>query len=778
MPRTAALRLLTLLTFGWLVLASGGLWAVAAEPDAAPDAGKSEQSALATDPTAEKNAEAKADEKAADEQKPDADDATRNDSGDKAKLVSGSEPIKSPTGSKAVEKAGGKTTGDTNAPSAAERIARLERTLDSDAARLQELDAALSAPNSEFVKAKENFREWDDQRTALLAKLEDLEKAGEQDELNRLKAELVVLQKKWTLAKERFELATVERKAIGESISTLQKKLASDRASLDKLQGPHDPRPLETPPTAAAPVAPPGGSAPAPATGTAPESPAPDAPTNAPAATATNPPPNPAPSAPLPIANPLALPATQTPPTAEGAKAPENAKPFLAKEVAKQLEAASEVAERSQEAARAAEDKARSIAERIEILQQDIVLQRELRGTARKNVDNSEQTLQSLSEEMFRSMMEGKDVSKTQEQIREATQRLHDSNHKARRISTKLDELQSQLAQLQSEQLSAKEEATEKRKTADQDQETVEQLKNPFTLHNMMQSTINHGPRIVTIILALGAFVWLTRILETRLVALTALRGRRGGREERENRARTLLGIFRNVVNIAVIAGGVMMVLDEIGIPVAPLIGGAAVFGLAIAFGAQSLIKDYFVGFMVLLEQQYLVNDVIAIGEIRGQVESISLRITVLRDLEGRVHFVPHSQIATVTNLTHGWSRAVFEIGVAYKESVDRVIEVLNTLAHELRNDEAYRLLILSDPVMLGVDAFDNSAVVIKFYIQTRPLQQWTVKREMLRRIKNEFDRLGIEIPFPHLTLYRGIAQSQAAGSDTSIERLPKRDVA
>ncbi len=168
---------------------------------------------------------------------------------------------------------------------------------------------------------------------------------------------------------------------------------------------------------------------------------------------------------------------------------------------------------------------------------------------------------------------------------------------------------------------------------------------------------------------------------------------------------------------------------------------------------------------MVLLEQQYLINDVVRIGEIVGQVERITLRMTVLRDLEGKVHFIPHGQITTVTNLTHGWSRAVFEIGVAYKESVDRVMDVLNTLSAELRRDEQYRFLILDDPVMLGVDALADSAVVIKFYIQTRPLQQWTIKREMLRRIKNEFDRLGIEIPFPHVTIYRGAAKSGAATS-------------
>ena len=168
---------------------------------------------------------------------------------------------------------------------------------------------------------------------------------------------------------------------------------------------------------------------------------------------------------------------------------------------------------------------------------------------------------------------------------------------------------------------------------------------------------------------------------------------------------------------------------------------------------------------MVLLEQQYLVNDVIEIGPISGQVERITLRITVLRDLEGRVHFVPHSQIATVTNMTHGWSRAMFDIGVAYKENVDEAIEVLTRLANELHRDENFKRLILSDPVMLGVDSLGDSAVVIKFYIQTRPLQQWNVKREMLRRIKNEFDRLNIEIPFPHVTVYQGTARAEDASA-------------
>ena len=429
--------------------------------------------------------------------------------------------------------------------------------------------------------------------------------------------------------------------------------------------------------------------------------------------------------------------------------------------MAKELAAASEVAQKSRAAAQAAEDEAHTITDRIEILQKDIALQRELRDHARKNFDNSDKTLRALNGELFRRLMAGENIEEVRKQIDEADARLRASHAKAREIGTRLDELQSQLSQLQGEKLAATTDLAEKLEAAEQAQAVVEDLKNPFTLRNLLQWLIGHGPRIATILAALALFIWLSRVCEARLVELTAKRGRRGSREERENRAKTLLGVFRNAANTVIIAGGTMMIMDEAGVPVAPIIGGAAVFGLAVAFGVQSLIKDYFIGFMVILEQQYLVNDVIEIGAIKGQVERISLRITVLRDLEGRVHFVPHNQINTVTNLTHGWSRAVFDVGVAYKENVDHVIQVLTTLAEELRRDEAYKLLILSEPVMLGVDSLADSAVMIKFYIQTRPLQQWTVKREMLRRIKNEFDRQGIEIPFPHVTVYRAASRAE-----------------
>lgn len=148
-----------------------------------------------------------------------------------------------------------------------------------------------------------------------------------------------------------------------------------------------------------------------------------------------------------------------------------------------------------------------------------------------------------------------------------------------------------------------------------------------------------------------------------------------------------------------------------------------------------------------------MVNDVVKIDDVSGQVERITLRMTVLRDWEGCVHFIPHGAISRVSNSTQGWSRAVFNIGVAYDADIDHVMNVLADLARQLREEPEYGSLILEDMEMLGVDELGESAVVIRFVVKTRPLKNWLIRRELLRRIKNKFDQLGIEIPYPTRTL-------------------------
>lgn len=221
----------------------------------------------------------------------------------------------------------------------------------------------------------------------------------------------------------------------------------------------------------------------------------------------------------------------------------------------------------------------------------------------------------------------------------------------------------------------------------------------------------------------------------------------------------TLINLFRWLGNIIIVGLVLYMVLENFGFNMAPLLAGAGIIGLAFGFGGQYLIRDLINGLFILIEGQYRVNDVVKINEYGGLVEDINLRITTLRDLEGRVIIVPNGEIKTVVNYTKEYAQALFDIGVAYKENVDRVIEVIKKVGSEIREDKYFGKLILADLEMFGVDDFGDSQVTIKFRIKTLPIKQWEVSREFRRRLKNRFDELGIEIPFPHRTLYWGAGE-------------------
>jgi small-conductance mechanosensitive channel len=220
------------------------------------------------------------------------------------------------------------------------------------------------------------------------------------------------------------------------------------------------------------------------------------------------------------------------------------------------------------------------------------------------------------------------------------------------------------------------------------------------------------------------------------------------------HRADTLALSFRSVSSGIIVIAGILLFLQEAGIDIATVLGGAAILGVAFAFGAQNLMRDYFNGLMILLEDQYELNDLLSIGTITGTVEKVNMRTTVLRDLAGRVHFIPNGEIKAVTNHTYEWSRALFDIGVPYKENVDRVMATLLDVANGLREDPEFSSVILDEPVMLGVDKFSESGPVIRFMLKTEADKMFAVKREMLRRIKNRFDELGIEIAVPHRVVY------------------------
>jgi len=230
------------------------------------------------------------------------------------------------------------------------------------------------------------------------------------------------------------------------------------------------------------------------------------------------------------------------------------------------------------------------------------------------------------------------------------------------------------------------------------------------------------------------------------------------GAAERLKRARTLSRLVRNIVNSLVGAVAALMVLQEIGINIMPVLTGAGIAGLAVGFGAQTLVRDVISGFFIILENQVRVGDVANIDGTGGSVEAIRMRTIVLRDLSGTVHVIPNGGITKISNLTKDFSYYVLDMGVAYKEDTDRVVEVMRQVADELRQDPAFGPSMLEPLEVLGVNDFADSAVVIKVRLKTVPIMQWSVGREYRRRVKKAFDAAGIEIPFPHLSLYTGEA--------------------
>jgi small-conductance mechanosensitive channel len=240
----------------------------------------------------------------------------------------------------------------------------------------------------------------------------------------------------------------------------------------------------------------------------------------------------------------------------------------------------------------------------------------------------------------------------------------------------------------------------------------------------------------------------LSRITTRRITGVVVRTGqrRRGGLEKR---ADTLALSMRSAANIVIISGGLLLMLQEAGVNVKTVLGGAAIFGFAIAFGAQNLMRDYFNGFMILIEDQFELNDLLTIGDITGRVEHVNLRTTVLRDLSGRAHFIPNGEIKSVTNHTYEWARAVIDICVSYSEDVDRIMDMLIELAEELRADAKFAGFVTEAPEMLGVDRFNDFGPVIRFMMKTKADRMFVVKREMLRRIKKSFEERGIELQDP-----------------------------
>jgi len=273
---------------------------------------------------------------------------------------------------------------------------------------------------------------------------------------------------------------------------------------------------------------------------------------------------------------------------------------------------------------------------------------------------------------------------------------------------------------------------------------------------------MGHGARLL-VILAVGVGLWfgLGKFLPP-LVRRTIVRTKGESKIGAKKRADTLVGVFMGTGKILILVVIAFMLLSELNIPIAPILAGFGIAGIAVGFGAQYLIRDLIAGIFILMENQYRVGDVARVADIAGLVEEITLRKTVLRDLDGIVHHVPNGEIKVASNYTRHFSRVNLDVSVAYGTDLDHAISVINRVGQELAVEENWHDRIISPPQVLRVNKFGDSGIDIKILGDVRPMEQWAVMGELRLRIKKVFDEQGIEIPWPHVKLYLG--QSQASG--------------
>jgi len=278
-------------------------------------------------------------------------------------------------------------------------------------------------------------------------------------------------------------------------------------------------------------------------------------------------------------------------------------------------------------------------------------------------------------------------------------------------------------------------------------------------LENLIHWMTDELPSVIFLIIFLIVMLRLSSFLIKKLKKILLKRlvlGNEVPDIEAEKRLNTLMGIIRKGVAVVIWMIFIMIFLKKINIDIAPLLASAGIIGLAVGFGAQELVRDFISGFFILLENQIRTGDVAIINGTSGAVEKIELRTITLRDLTGTVHIFQNGKINTVSNMTKEWSAMVFDIGVAYKENLNEVMNLMKQVADGMLAEDEYKKDMLDTIEVFGLDSFGDSALVIKARIRTKPNQQWVIGREYRKRLKEVFDQHRIEIPFPHQTIYWG----------------------
>lgn len=625
-------------------------------------------------------------------------------------------------------------TDDRHGQSDAKRMGEIQESLEHDQKQLLNLEQEIENPNSEYAIAEKEFRSLKTATDLANEKLESARKTTEETLIQHLEQEASSLQRQRKLAEDRFDLAIEDRRTLREQKVTLRRKIENDKAALATITGDdkqlrseehgnaigqeekrdtHGEKDHRTPSRDH-------------------DNRDPDNRDDEKRSTS-------------------------------GATQDHSDTSDRSKELADSDEgnveltkAVGEAKARDKEADEAQEE-TQSIAARLTDIQKLVVHEQKELLLARKKVDLASAAQLTLSQELTRRGAEQADAAELAElraSIGSTSNRLIQARSEVAEISERLNDHRAEQSGLQSEHIVAMHEAEKKRQEANEAEDRIAAIRNPFTLRNILQWLVDHGPRILAIIVGMFLLNWLASFFASRSVRLVTTGSGRGSKMEKENRAKTLVGVFQNASTVGIFIAGALMVLEEVGANITVLMGGVAVIGLAVAFGAQNLIKDYFYGFVMLLENQYMLNDFVRVGGVSGQVERITLRMTVLRDSNGVVHFIPNGTINSVSNETHGWSRAVCEIAVGHHESLDRVSEILNAISHELLKDAVFGKLLLEPPTSPAIESLGESAVYLKMSVKTLPNKHGAVKQEWLKRIKNRFGELGVQHPFPQRAVH------------------------
>lgn len=266
---------------------------------------------------------------------------------------------------------------------------------------------------------------------------------------------------------------------------------------------------------------------------------------------------------------------------------------------------------------------------------------------------------------------------------------------------------------------------------------------------------LSHGVKILFIIAGSIIFNRVMKQIIVRSTKAVTDSSQSGSKDAKKKREETLIRIFSGVVKIVIITISTLMILQEMGLMIGPILAGAGIVGIAVGFGGQYLIRDVIAGLFIFLENQYRIGDVVNFDGTGGLVEDISLRMTTIRDLDGTVHHIPHGEIKRVSNLSKSFSRVNLNIGISYSSNLEHVIDVVNKVGNDLAEDPFWKDSIILPPQFLRIDEFADSAIIIKILGETQPIKQWDVSGELRKRIKIAFDKEGIEIPFPQMVIHQ-----------------------